>query len=58
MKNVQFSQVHVVLAGRRRSYSSMGKALGSVRFRVVTERVLRLLDDEIVEMIKAVFFVK
>lgn len=58
MKSVQLSQVHVILAGRRRSYSSMETAFASVRFRVVTERVLRLVDDEIVEMIKAVFFVK
>lgn len=58
MKNIQLSQVHVVLAGRRRSYSSMATAFGSVRFRVVAERVLHLVDEEIVEMIKAVFFVK
>ena len=58
MKTVQLSQVHVVLAGRRRSYSSMSTAIGAVRFRVVSEHVLRLVDDEIVEMIKAVFFVK
>jgi len=50
--------VHVVLAGRRRSYSSMEAAFGSVRFRVLAERVLRLVDDEVVEMIKAVFCVK
>ena len=58
MRTVQLSQVHVVLAGRRQSYSSMEMAFGSVRLRVIRERVLRLVDDEIVEMIKAVFFVK
>lgn len=56
MKPVILNQVHVVVHGRPSgSYSSMSSAVGSIRYRVISRRVMELVDEEIVHFARVVF---
>lgn len=52
------NQVHVVIRGRRTSHSSMESALRAVWWRVVVRRAVEVVDRELIEFCKEIFFVK
>lgn len=53
------NSVHVIIRGKRRaSFGSLHDALDSVRWRILTERVLDLVEEEVIDALRVAFFLK
>lgn len=49
------NQVHIVIGKHRTSHSSFHSAVSSFRSHFLAGRILHLIDEEIVQMLKRIF---
>jgi hypothetical protein len=52
------TQVHVVIGRTKTSHSSMADAIGSIRRRLIFRRFDYLFEEEVIHMLRQIFFIE